>query len=248
MHISHSVLLPVFNGEKYLDQQIASILAELDGNDELIVYDDGSKDNSAKICALVAESDSRVHFFRGDQNIGLRGAINFLLARAKNELIVYVDQDDVWLKGRLRKIQKFFPQYDCVVVNAELCDSDLRLKKKTYFDLIGLTSNVFNMFLRCRVLGCCMVFKRSSLGRSFEIPNGCWHDHFTIMWLMLWRKSIYYHQQPLVLYRRHENTLSSAGSSNNISSRIPSIIFNRVVLIVSMFSHLMKYFVIGKPS
>lgn len=248
MYISHSILLPVFNGEKYLDQQIASILAELDGNDELIIYDDGSKDNSSKICALVAESDSRVQFFREDQNIGLRSAINFLLARAKNELIVYVDQDDVWLKGRLRKIQKFFPQYDCVVVNAELCDSDLRLKKNTYFNLIGLTSNIFKMFLRCRVLGCCMVFKRSSLGSSFEIPYGCWHDHFTIMWLMLRRKSIYYHKRPLVLYRRHENALSSAGSSNNISSRIPLIIFNRVVLIVSMFRHLMKYLFVGKSS
>ena len=248
MYISHSILLPVFNGEEYLDQQIASILAELDGNDELIVYDDGSKDNSAMICARFVESDSRVQFFRGDRNIGLRYAINFLLARANNELVVYVDQDDVWLKGRLSNIQKFFPQYDCVVVNAELCDSDLRPKMKTYFDLIGLTSNVFNMFLRCRVLGCCMVFKRSSLGRSFEIPNGCWHDHFTIMWLMLRRKSIYYYKKPLVLYRRHENALSLAGSSNNTPSRIPLIIFNRVVLIVSMFSHLMKYLVIGKSN
>jgi glycosyltransferase involved in cell wall biosynthesis len=248
MYIPHSILLPVFNGKKYLDQQILSILSEMEKNDELIIYDDGSADNSLKICNFYAESDCRVKVFRGARNIGLRRSINYLLTKISNELIVFVDQDDVWLAGRLRDIQKFFPQNDCVVINAELCDSDLRLLKCTYFDLVGHTSNFFNMMLRCRVLGCCMVLKKSSLEGSFTIPNGCWHDHYIILWLMLRCKTIYYHHEPLVLYRRHGETLSLAGSSNNIIVRAPAIIFNRLVLLVSILTHWFRIVILGKSS
>jgi glycosyltransferase involved in cell wall biosynthesis len=235
MFFSHSILLPVFNGQEFLEQQIVSILNEMEPTDELIIYDDGSSDDSLLISVSFAENDIRVRIFKSAHNGGLRRAVNFLLKEALNELIVFVDQDDVWLPGRLKEVQVYFPQNDCVVVNAELCDSGLVPCGRTYFDLVGLPVSFFDMFLRCRVLGCCMIFKKSCLNGVLTIPRGCWHDHFIILWLMLMKKSINFHHEPLVLYRRHNNALSKAGTSTSFLRTAPSVILNRVVLLGSVF-------------
>ena len=88
-----SVIVPVYNAEKYLHRCIDSILAQTFTDFELLLIDDGSKDNSGKICDEYAAKDSRIRVFH-KKNGGVSDARNWGIDRAKGDYIVFVDSDD----------------------------------------------------------------------------------------------------------------------------------------------------------
>ena len=88
-----SVIVPIYNTEKYLDRCIQSILAQTYSNIELLLVDDGSTDSSGAICDKYAEQDSRVRVFH-KPNGGVSSARNMGLDNAKGEWIGWVDSDD----------------------------------------------------------------------------------------------------------------------------------------------------------
>lgn len=88
-----SVIVPVYNTEKYLDQCIQSVLAQTYTNWELLLIDDGSTDASGAICDKYAEQDSRIRVFH-KSNGGVSSARNLGLDNAKGEWITFVDSDD----------------------------------------------------------------------------------------------------------------------------------------------------------
>ena len=90
-----SVIVPVYNTEQYLHRCIDSILAQTYTDFELLLIDDGSKDNSGKICNEYAAKDSRVRVFH-KENGGVSSARNIGLDNAKGGWISFVDSDD-WI-------------------------------------------------------------------------------------------------------------------------------------------------------
>jgi glycosyltransferase involved in cell wall biosynthesis len=88
-----SVIVPVYNAEKYLDRCVNSILQQSFRNYELILVDDGSKDGSGIICDKFASQDSRVRVIH-KQNGGVSQAREYGIAQAKGEYIAFVDADD----------------------------------------------------------------------------------------------------------------------------------------------------------
>jgi glycosyltransferase involved in cell wall biosynthesis len=90
-----SVLVPVYNGEKYLAQCLDSILAQDFTEMEILIADDGSKDGSRDLIQRYAAKDSRIRWWRNPKNLGLAGNFNACLRAARNDYIKYVLQDDV---------------------------------------------------------------------------------------------------------------------------------------------------------
>ncbi|MBE5873478.1 MAG: glycosyltransferase [Lachnospiraceae bacterium] len=88
-----SVIVPVYNVEKYLEQCVDSILCQTYDNLELILVDDGSKDGSGQICDCYAERDSRIRVIH-QENKGISAARNVGLDVATGEYIAFVDSDD----------------------------------------------------------------------------------------------------------------------------------------------------------
>src|SRR5512135_2005660 len=91
-----SIILPVYNGERYVSQAIESVLSQTYVPTELIVVDDGSIDNSASI----ARSYKEVHFIR-QSNQGVAVARNSGIAAARGTIIAFIDQDDLWTPNKL---------------------------------------------------------------------------------------------------------------------------------------------------
>lgn len=89
-----SVIVPVFNAEKYLTRCVNSILKQTFSDFELILIDDGSRDNSSEICDSYAEKDERVCVIH-QSNRGQAAARNYGVSKAKGEWIVFVDADDI---------------------------------------------------------------------------------------------------------------------------------------------------------
>lgn len=90
-----SVGLPVYNGEEYLREAVASILAQTHSNLELIIADNASDDDTPKICESFASQDSRVTYHRHPTNLGAAHNYNFVLERANGEFFKWMAHDDV---------------------------------------------------------------------------------------------------------------------------------------------------------
>jgi len=103
---SVSVILPVYNQEKYLKETIESILSQRYKDFELLIVDDGSTDNSPAIIREFQQKDQRVHAYF-ENNSGKSLSTNFLVSKAKGELCAFLDADDVMLEDRLLKQVKY---------------------------------------------------------------------------------------------------------------------------------------------
>lgn len=109
-----SVLLPVYNGEKYLKSSIKSILNQTFKDFEFLIIDDGSTDNSVEL--IKSFNDSRIIFVKNNKNIGLTKTLNKGLDLAKGEYIIRMDADDISLPERLSKQVNFMDKnLDCGV-------------------------------------------------------------------------------------------------------------------------------------
>lgn len=99
-----SVVMPVYNGERFIKLAIDSILAQTYSDLELIIIDDGSKDDSAAI--VKSFKDSRIRYYR-QNNSGVAAARNKGLSKAKGEYVAMHDADDISLEDRLEKQVNF---------------------------------------------------------------------------------------------------------------------------------------------
>lgn len=100
-----SVIIPIYNAEKYLEKCIESILIQTHKDFELILVDDGSKDNSGRICDEYAKKDSRIRVIH-KKNAGVSTARNTGIESAKGEFIAFVDSDDWLQKNSLEILYK----------------------------------------------------------------------------------------------------------------------------------------------
>lgn len=90
-----SVIIPVYNAQKYLDQCIRSVLDQTFTDFEIILVDDGSTDDSGEICDRYGRQDSRVKVFH-KPNGGSSSARNIALSEARGSYIIFLDSDDYW--------------------------------------------------------------------------------------------------------------------------------------------------------
>lgn len=98
-----SVLLPVYNAEKFLRESIQSILDQTYINLELLIFDDGSTDKTRQIASQFSQSDSRIRLFTEDNNQGIVSALNRGLESSKGKYIARMDADDICLPPRIEK-------------------------------------------------------------------------------------------------------------------------------------------------
>lgn len=97
-----SIILPIYNVEKYLEKCVNSVINQTYQNIEVILVDDGSKDSSGRICDKLVESDNRIKVIH-KKNGGLASARNAGYEAATGEYIMYIDSDDVIKNGIAEK-------------------------------------------------------------------------------------------------------------------------------------------------
>lgn len=101
---SLSILLPTYNGERFLREQVNSILAQQFSDWELVICDDGSNDSTRALTADLASFDRRIRIIPTTGNRGQRRRLQELLGAARADLISIADQDDVWAPDKLKAL------------------------------------------------------------------------------------------------------------------------------------------------
>lgn len=108
MQRSIVAVIPLYQGAKFIETSLRSVLAQTLPPDEIVVVDDGSRDNGAEIAAKIASGDPRIKVLRKD-NGGQSSARNLGVAKSTSELIAFLDQDDWWYPNHLEKLAASLP-------------------------------------------------------------------------------------------------------------------------------------------
>lgn len=132
-----SILLPVYNGALYLPEQIDSILAQTHRDFELLIHNDGSTDGSGEILRRAAAGDSRIMLSSETINSGQKFVLRELLSHARGDLIMFSDQDDVWLPDKTAKLVAALGDASLAFGTSQLIDAEGTAIGRTIFDHVG---------------------------------------------------------------------------------------------------------------
>ena len=121
-----SIVVPVYNVEKFIEECLNSVLAQTYQSYEIVLVNDGSTDNSLEICCKFQKQDSRVKVF-SKVNGGLSSARNYGITKSTGEYIIFLDPDDYWINPTaLEQLVKVANETKCDVVRGEFKEVDQR--------------------------------------------------------------------------------------------------------------------------
>ncbi len=210
-----SVCIATYNGEKYIKEQILSILPQLSDEDEIIVSDDGSNDETINVINCI--SDKRITVVYNKENHGFVGNFENALRNIHGDYVFLCDQDDIWASDKVNKSLNHLKKYDLIVHNALLIDGNGTSLEKTYYDCLHRKSGFFMNLWKNRFLGCCMVMKREVVDYCLPFPrNISGHDYWIGM-LALTKYKVCFVDDVLLFYRRHGGNVSSSSDKSGTS-------------------------------
>lgn len=226
-----SVCVATYNGEKYVAEQLRSILPQLGKDDEVVVSDDGSTDRTLQIIDDLR--DPRIRVLHSTARYFKWNFHNALLA-AKGDVIFLSDQDDVWLPDKVQKCLQALQEADMVVHDSRVVDDDLRELYPSFFRFYGSGPGLLKNALNNTYFGSCMAFKRQILEAALPFPetNEIGHD----IWLGLVAEmtgKVRFLEEPLLLYRRHDLARTNLGQPllKRSKRRLLTKVWSRVVVL-----------------
>ena len=200
-----SILLPVFNAEKYLDASIRSVLNQSFKNFELILIDDGSTDSSLRIIRQYAETDDRVVVIE-QKNTGLSSALNAGIAASKAEICARLDADDIALQTRL-ELQLYFMNLhpDISVAGGWVEVFGEQCLTRTWKNPTSPGEIFLALFLRNPLFHPTVVFRKSNVEAVGGYDTSVVYDQDYDLWLRMSKNGCKFANIPRVLtrYRIH---------------------------------------------
>lgn len=207
-----SVCMATYNGEKYIKEQLSSILSQLSEKDEIIVSDDSSTDKTVEI--IESFQDKRIKILKKNKfrqpNLNFENALKY----SKGDIIFLSDQDDVWVENKVEIILNQLKKYDLIVSDAFITDEKLNITNESLFSEVNSNRGILKNIIKNTYYGCCMAFKRKVLKKALPFPKTreIGHD----LWLGIIADRYFkvkFLKEKLIYFRRHENTLTTIKKS-----------------------------------
>lgn len=202
-----SIALCTYNGERFLREQLDSLLAQDYAPIEIIAVDDASTDGTMAILEEYRRRDDRLQVHRNPINVGFRRNFERVIGLCRGELIATCDQDDVWHPTKLSVLQQHLGTRSLAYCDSDLIDEGGRSLGLRASDLMNMYSGhdpvVFTLY-NC-VSGHAMLLRRALISEAMPFPATGYHD----WWLAFAAASaggITYVNRALVGYRQHAGT------------------------------------------
>ena len=203
--------MATYNGEKYIYEQLESILKQLKETDEVIISDDGSSDSTLEV--IRSFCDERITVIENELEHGYTKNFENALNKATGDIIFISDQDDVWMDDKVKVMCEALKTCELAVHDASMTDSDLNVTVPSHFERFNIKPGFLRTLLYTRYTGACMAMRREFLELSLPFPENqalCPYDYW-FAYLGEYTKKILVLNIPLIYYRRHENTALHAG-------------------------------------
>ena len=217
------ILLATYNGEKYLNEQIDSIINQTYTNWKLLIRDDGSEDRTLEILKEYEKRDERISILRHNKgNLGFVKNFEELLKNSSEEFIMFSDQDDYWLENKIEKYIGVLENLDVeklkkpllIHSNSFVCDEKLNILKKNFVDSkVALQYGGNGYFFAYFVQGSTTLINRKliNLGLPF-LRSVTLHDRYFHLLVEFFGNRIFI-DESLIKYRQHRNNEIGAKSS-----------------------------------
>jgi len=213
-----SVALASYNGEKYIEKQIKSILNQSRKVDRIVICDDNSKDGTIKIIEKLIKKGLPINLYKNEKNLGY--ALNFMkcINLCNSNYIFLSDQDDIWFKDKVELMMNFIkenPEYlcwihDCTITNN--CLEPIINSKLENIKRFGFNEKSF-------LMGACMVISKYTKKYIYPFPDDIsdsGHDNW-ISNVVQSTNNLRIYKRCLIFYRRHVG-ITSKGDFNSIKN------------------------------
>jgi glycosyltransferase involved in cell wall biosynthesis len=198
-----SVCMAVYNGEEYLKKQLVSILEQLNIEDEIIIVNDASTDNS--LCVINSFCDQRIKVINNINNLGVIRSFEKALNQTSGDIIFLADQDDIWTPGKVDETIEYMMKFQCnaVVSDALVIDDQGEIICDSYFTLRQSGPGIWKNFYRNSYIGCCMAIRSDVKPFILPFPKSIpMHDAWIGM-VCDFLGEVKFVPKQLVAYRRH---------------------------------------------
>jgi glycosyltransferase involved in cell wall biosynthesis len=211
-----SVLIPVYNGEKYLNEALSSIRNQTANEIEILIINDGSTDNSSNIINRMATNDARIRVIN-KSNTGLTDTLNCGLSESKGEWIARMDQDDIASTKRIElQIEKITSDRSIVLVGSDFETLNERTQKRKSYSLPATHAKLVKRLERLRGF-----FPHSSALFHAETvrqiggydPNALFNEDWDLWLRLSTNGEISCINECLVTIRKHLNQMSANSGS-----------------------------------
>ena len=224
-----TVLLATYNGEKYLGEQLDSLLKQSFNDFKILIRDDGSTDSTVKIIEEYCEKyPEKITAIKGEGTGSACRNFFKLVESADDDYVMFCDQDDVWLPEKVEKTYLKMKELESgneglpllVHSNLFVVDEKLDVLSKSFFEFQAISperDKLNNLLVQNNVTGCTVMINREMLELAKEAPETCiMHDWWLGILASVFGKSAYI-AEPLMLYRQHGSNQVGAKKATGLA-------------------------------
>lgn len=208
-----SVCMATYNGSTTIKRQLMSIINQLSEDDEIIIVDDQSKDNTVEIInSIKHEYFPNITIIINKHNMGPIRSFENALRLAQGDYIFLSDQDDVWLPNKVARIkQQFLQGAQLVVHDGVVVDGNLQVIDNSWnhYNHNKLQQSLLSNIISNGYTGAMMAFSKALVRQALPFPNNIpMHDQWLYDVAKLEKMKIVIIDEPLMQYVRHGNNVT----------------------------------------
>lgn len=211
-----SIAMASYNGERFITEQLDSILNQSYHNIELVIVDDCSKDETISIIKRYQEKFSNIKLFQNEMNSGVTKTFERAIQESKGEFIAISDQDDIWELNKIEILMNEIGSFDAVYSNSLLVDAQGNSLNKSFTTIMNMKTYTCGapFLLSNSVPGHTILMKRDFVEKILPFPKDMLFDLW-IGFCAAGNNGIKFVDKTLVKYRQHEsNTIGTRDSKN----------------------------------
>ena len=228
-----SVVLASYQGERFIKEQLDSVLPQLAQDDEVVVSDDFSTDCTVDVIAR--RGDARIRVLANDTHVGYIANFQRAIAGCRGDTVFFCDQDDIWLPNKVEMLDAALRTAECAASDAIVVDDRLETLHRSYFELRGARHfSSLSLYLKPSIIGATVACRRDYLETLLPFPAGVPHD-FWLTFNAACDNTLAVLRTPLILYRRHGDVHSV--TATGLRRPLTVIAAERMKLIGAMLRH-----------
>ena len=216
LDVEVDILLASYNGEKFIKEQIQSILEQSHSNFNLIISDDNSVDGTVEIIKNIQKFDSRIKLIKNNGVKGVVGNFNNALRYSTATYIMFADQDDYWLENKVGKMLSLIMSNEgdkpaLAFSDLEVVDENLVKIHESYYseNKLNPMNNTNNRYLlwKSTCYGCSVIINKRLLSVAGLVPEyASMHDHWYAYNASI-SGGVFYLPESTIKYRQHDNNV-----------------------------------------
>ncbi|MDQ0231434.1 glycosyltransferase family 2 protein [Metabacillus malikii] len=216
-----SVVIATYNGANYIQRQLDTVIKQLSENDQIIIVDDCSKDETVSV--VKENYGDGVEVYVNEKNLGVIKSFEKAILLAGGDVIFLCDQDDVWEGNKVERMLKAFQDENAslVVHDATVVDGNLETLHPSWNEYNGnKKKGLIGNVIKNSFTGCCMAFKKDLVSEVTPFPNSIeMHDQWIALVCLKRKKKIVYINEPLIKYVRHGGNVTGV-KKRSLSTKI----------------------------